>query len=111
MMGFGACVATLAGLVAGAGLVPRMSAPLYMFVGAGTTWLGTTLFYIGFLYGRWEANALKNVIEELELHRRCVREAADGRGDTARTCSIIRPAGAWAVVRDCATVVVRCRIG
>jgi sphingomyelin phosphodiesterase 2 len=27
------------------------------------------MFYEGFLYGRWELNALMNVIEELEIYR------------------------------------------
>ncbi|KAI0053420.1 inositol phosphophingolipids phospholipase C [Auriscalpium vulgare] len=47
-------------------------APLLVFFGGFVTWLGTTLFYSGFVYGNWEVNALMNIIEELELYRRSV---------------------------------------
>ena len=33
------------------------------------SWLATTMLYIGFVYAKWEANALTNVIEELELYK------------------------------------------
>ena len=42
--------------------------PLFVFLGAGLTWLGTTMFYVGWLYGRWEAHALLNTIGEVELY-------------------------------------------
>lgn len=34
------------------------------------SWLATTMLYIGFVYAKWEVNALTNVIEELELYKR-----------------------------------------
>jgi len=54
--------------------------PLFVLLGAIATWLGTTMLYAGFLYGRWEVNALRNVIEELELYRRSVDISADVNG-------------------------------
>jgi sphingomyelin phosphodiesterase 2 len=39
--------------------------PLFVFLDAVVTWVCTTIFYVGFLYGRWEASVLKNVIEFL----------------------------------------------
>ncbi|KAJ8079108.1 phospholipase C type enzyme [Marasmius tenuissimus] len=41
--------------------------PVFVFLGSILTYIGTTTFYVGFLYGRWEANALRNAIEEMEL--------------------------------------------
>jgi len=32
-------------------------------------WLATTMFYEGFLYGRWELNALMSIIEELDIYQ------------------------------------------
>jgi sphingomyelin phosphodiesterase 2 len=34
------------------------------------------MLYVGFVYGRWENNALMNVIEELELYRKSVEVVA-----------------------------------
>jgi sphingomyelin phosphodiesterase 2 len=34
------------------------------------------MLYVGFVYGRWEVNALMNVIEELELYRKSVEVVA-----------------------------------
>ncbi|KAA1467824.1 inositol phosphophingolipids phospholipase C [Dentipellis sp. KUC8613] len=68
---FALCVALLVALVAGTAWLPSAAyTPLFVFAGAGATWLGTTMLYVGFVYGRWELNALMNVIEELELYRR-----------------------------------------
>ena len=36
---------------------------------AAVAWYGTTVPYVGFSYGNWEAKALMNIIEELELCR------------------------------------------
>jgi len=33
-------------------------------------WLATTMLYEGFIFGHWECNALMNVIEELEIHKK-----------------------------------------
>jgi len=52
--------------------------PYIVLGGAVATWLGTTMAYIGFVYGRWEINALMNVIEELELYRKSVEVVATG---------------------------------
>src|SRR6266571_1295289 len=35
-----------------------------------------TMFYVGFVHGRWEANALLNVIDDLELYRKSVEVVA-----------------------------------
>ncbi|KDQ15739.1 hypothetical protein BOTBODRAFT_54609 [Botryobasidium botryosum FD-172 SS1] len=32
-------------------------------------WLGTTMLYVGFVFGRWEVNAMTMIIEELEMYR------------------------------------------
>ncbi|KAF9515928.1 hypothetical protein BS47DRAFT_1327877 [Hydnum rufescens UP504] len=48
----------------------RVANPAFVFCAAVLTWLGTTMLYSGFIYGRWEANALMTVIEELELFSR-----------------------------------------
>ena len=42
--------------------------PLFVFIGAGATWVGTTMFYVGLLYGRWETHALRNAIGEVGLY-------------------------------------------
>jgi len=34
------------------------------------------MLYVGFVYGRWEANALMNVIEEFELYQKSVEAVA-----------------------------------
>jgi sphingomyelin phosphodiesterase 2 len=34
------------------------------------------MFYVGFVYGRWEVNALLNVIEEFELYQKSVEIVA-----------------------------------
>ncbi|KAI0275287.1 Endonuclease/exonuclease/phosphatase [Gloeopeniophorella convolvens] len=70
LLTFGASVGTLVALIATASWFPSAAAPLLVLGGAVTTWAGTTMFYVGFVYGRWELNALKNVIEELELYRK-----------------------------------------
>ena len=75
---FGFSVGALIALVAGAG-VGRFSPEETPYVVLGSsviTWLGTTMFYVGFMHGRWEVNALMNVIEELELYRKSAEVAA-----------------------------------
>jgi sphingomyelin phosphodiesterase 2 len=57
-------------IIIGSAWLPRSYAnPVVVLVAAVTTWFGTTMLYIGFVYGRWEVNALQNIIEELEIHR------------------------------------------
>jgi sphingomyelin phosphodiesterase 2 len=66
---FGACLALDVFLIVAAALwrSPWLT-PLFVLLTAVTTWLGTTMLYVGFVYGRWEVNALRNVIEELDLY-------------------------------------------
>ena len=67
---FGGCVAfDVALVVSSAWLRPTQLAVLFVFLGMFATWLGTTMLYSGFLYGKWEVNALQNVIEELEIYQ------------------------------------------
>ncbi len=73
---FGFCVGTLISLVASAGRFPPEAIPFVVLGSAVCTWLGTTMFYVGFVHGRWEANALLNVIDELELYRKSVEVVA-----------------------------------
>jgi sphingomyelin phosphodiesterase 2 len=44
--------------------------PAFLLLGVIATWLTTTMFYVGLFYGKWEAKALRNAIEELELYAR-----------------------------------------
>jgi sphingomyelin phosphodiesterase 2 len=70
---FIACVVTLVLLLIGTAWSPQgFFTPLFVFLGAVVTWLGTTMFYVGFLYGRWEASVLQNVIEEMELYAQSI---------------------------------------
>ncbi|KAH6917592.1 inositol phosphophingolipids phospholipase C [Coprinopsis sp. MPI-PUGE-AT-0042] len=64
------CVAALIGLLVGTGWSPRgYLTPVFVFVGGLITWLGTTMFYVGLMYGGWEVSILQNLIEEMELYR------------------------------------------
>ena len=67
---FGLSVGALIFLVATASRFPTVATPFIVLGGAATTWLGTTMLYAGFVHGRWEVNALMNVIEELELYQK-----------------------------------------
>ncbi|KAH9081509.1 inositol phosphophingolipids phospholipase C [Lactarius deliciosus] len=69
---FGLSVGALISLIAGAGRFPPKAAPFVVLGSAVFTWLGTTMFYVGFVHGRWEVNALLNAIDELELYRKSV---------------------------------------
>lgn len=73
---FGLSVGALIFLVTTANRFPPVAAPFVVLGGAAATWLGTTMLYVGFVYGRWENNALMNVIEELELYRKSVEVVA-----------------------------------
>ncbi|KAG5636599.1 hypothetical protein H0H81_007539 [Sphagnurus paluster] len=53
--------------------------PIFFVLTIGLSWLATTMLYEGFLYGNWECNALMNVIEELEIHRKGLAFLADSR--------------------------------
>lgn len=69
---FGLSVGTLIFLAATASRFPIRATPFVVLGSAAATWLGTTMLYVGFVYGRWEANALMNVIEEFELYQKNV---------------------------------------
>lgn len=73
---FGLSVGTLIFLAATASWFPIGATPFVILGSAVATWLGTTMLYVGFVYGRWEVNALMNVIEELELYRKSVEIVA-----------------------------------
>ncbi|KAI0320069.1 inositol phosphophingolipids phospholipase C [Amylostereum chailletii] len=75
---FAGCLAFDFVLLFGASWCPTRWTPLLVLAGAVSTWWGTTMLYVGFVYGRWELNALMNVIEEMELYRRGVEGGMDG---------------------------------
>ena len=77
---FGLSAGMLVFLVATASRFPAVATPFVVLGGAVATWLGTTMLYVGFVYGRWEANALMNVIEELELYQKSM-ELVAGTGE------------------------------
>jgi sphingomyelin phosphodiesterase 2 len=68
------CVLVLCGAVVGSAWLPPRSwvAPLLLLCTIFVAWLATTMLYEGFIYGRWEQNALRSLIEELEVHRKVV---------------------------------------
>ncbi|KAJ9116878.1 hypothetical protein QFC22_004535 [Naganishia vaughanmartiniae] len=41
--------------------------PIWTLLGVGAGALGATMLYVGFVWGRWEANLLKEVIQQMEL--------------------------------------------
>jgi len=64
------CVLMLIALIIGTAWLPKSWInPIFIFVTAFVTWLGTTMLYAGFIYGNWERRALTNIIEELEMYR------------------------------------------
>ncbi|KAI9508349.1 inositol phosphophingolipids phospholipase C [Russula earlei] len=73
---FGLSVGALTFLVTTTSWFSSGVMPFVVLGGAAATWLGTTMLYVGFVYGRWEINALMNVIEELELYRKSVEVVA-----------------------------------
>jgi sphingomyelin phosphodiesterase 2 len=75
---FGLCILLLLSLSLASAWLPPASwvNPMYMLLTIVVAWLATTMFYEGFLYGRWEVNALMNVIEELEVYRKAVEGGA-----------------------------------
>jgi sphingomyelin phosphodiesterase 2 len=78
---FGLSVGTLVLLATTASWFPTRATPLVVLGSAAATWLGTTMLYVGFVYGRWEVNALMNVIEEFELYQKSV-EIVAGHGES-----------------------------
>ncbi len=73
---FGLSVGSLIFLVSTASWFPIAAVPVVVLGSAAATWLGTTMLYVGFVYGRWEVNALMNVIEEIELYQKTVEVVA-----------------------------------
>ena len=73
---FGLSVGSLIFLGATASWFPTGATPFVVLGSAVATWLGTTMLYVGFVYGRWEINALMNVIEEFELYQKSVEIVA-----------------------------------
>ena len=68
---FGLCILLVLGLTISSAWLPKSWInPVFVIFTVFVTWLGTTMLYEGFLYGRWELNALMNVIEELEIHQK-----------------------------------------
>ncbi|KAI5452785.1 phospholipase C type enzyme [Naganishia albida] len=41
--------------------------PIWTLLGVATGALGATMLYVGFVWGRWEANLLKEIIAQMEL--------------------------------------------
>lgn len=67
---FLACLALLLAIIVGSAWLPSSWInPIFMVLTVFLAWLATTMLYIGFLFGKWEANALTNIIEELEIYR------------------------------------------
>ncbi|KAG6830901.1 hypothetical protein H0H92_014052 [Tricholoma furcatifolium] len=68
---FALCLLLLAAIVVGGSWLPHAWInPIFFIFTIFFSWLATTMLYEGFLYGHWECNALMNVIEELEIHRK-----------------------------------------
>lgn len=67
---FFVCLAVIVGLTVSSAWLPySWINPIFLFVTTVLAWLATTMLYVGFLYGNYEANTLDNIIEELELYR------------------------------------------
>ena len=76
---FSVCLFLLLVLIIGSAWLPRSWInPLFMLATVFLAWLATTMVYIGFVYGRWEVNALTNVIEELEIYRNSLNDRISG---------------------------------
>jgi sphingomyelin phosphodiesterase 2 len=70
-------VALAAGFVIAAPFLRSGWASLATLGAVACGWLGTTMLYEGVLYGRWERNALRNGIEELEIFRKGLAAGVD----------------------------------
>jgi len=68
---FGLCLVILFGVVISSVWLPHSWInPIFLLFTVFVAWLATTMLYEGFIFGNWECNALMNVIEELEIHRK-----------------------------------------
>lgn len=63
------CIIVLVGIVVASAWFPFWFNPIAFVITITLGWLGTTMLYIGFVYGNWEERALMNIIEELEIYR------------------------------------------
>ncbi|KAF7977976.1 hypothetical protein HWV62_1803 [Athelia sp. TMB] len=79
---FGLCILLLLGLIPASAFIHTWASPVLSLFTIIIAWYATTMLYEGFLYGRWELNALMNVVEELEIHR----NRLEGQ-DTGSWCS------------------------
>lgn len=71
---FGLCILILFGITIGSAWLPHSWInPIFILFTVFIAWLATTMLYEGFIFGHWECNALMNVIEELEIHRKGLR--------------------------------------
>jgi sphingomyelin phosphodiesterase 2 len=78
---FVTCIGLLIALIISSAWLPASwISPIYVLVTVFLAWLATTMLYIGFVYGRWEVNALTNVIEELEIYRASLDDRQGGGG-------------------------------
>ncbi|KAF8910092.1 inositol phosphophingolipids phospholipase C [Gymnopilus junonius] len=65
------CLLVLVGEIIGTVWLPHSWInPIFIFFTVFLAWVATTMLYEGFIFGHWECNALMNVIEELEVHRK-----------------------------------------
>ncbi|KAF9486469.1 inositol phosphorylsphingolipid-phospholipase C [Pholiota conissans] len=68
---FGLCILLLIGIIIGTAWLPHSWInPIFIVFTIFIAWLATTMLYEGFIFGNWECNALMNIIEELEIHRK-----------------------------------------
>jgi len=66
---FTGCALLLLAILVGTGWSPKgYLTPVFVLLGSAVTWVGTTMFYVGLFYGKWEAKALQSAVEELELY-------------------------------------------
>jgi sphingomyelin phosphodiesterase 2 len=66
-------VVVLLGLTIGSAWQPKSYIqPIFTLVAAVLGGAGTTFFYLGFLWGKWEEGLLTEVREEMELELRVV---------------------------------------
>ena len=75
---FGLCLVILFGVIIGSAWLPHSWInPIFILFTVFITWLATTMLYEGFVFGHWECNALMNVIEELEIHKKGLEMVAN----------------------------------
>ncbi|KAI0077465.1 DNase I-like protein [Panus rudis PR-1116 ss-1] len=77
------CLICLLAFVIGSAWVPSFISPIFVLITIALAWLATTMLYIGFVYGNWEANALTNVIEELEIYMASLDEQRSSVGTSS----------------------------